>query len=107
MMRMTRQAMLTAMGRNHRQLQADDVTYAIKQEQASFERIIPADAYGELAQAALKKEVTDDVMGQSLLFNTAILEYNGGTRWVYPNPVVRHSEPFKRALTQLRDDSGE
>ena len=83
------------------------MTYAINQEQASFERIIPADAYQELAQAAVKKELTDEAIGQSLLFNTAILEYNGGSRWVYPNPVVRQSEPFKRALTQVLNDSGE
>lgn len=101
MMRMARQAFLTAMGRGHTKLEADDVAYAINQEQQSFERIVPADAYGELAQVAVKKELTDEAIGQSLLFNTAILEYNGGTRWVYPNPVVWQSEPFKRALNQL------
>ncbi|MEM8810425.1 MAG: ATP-binding protein [Cyanobacteria bacterium P01_G01_bin.38] len=101
MVRMTRQAFLTAMGRGHPKLEADDVTYAINQEQQGFERIISPDAYIELARVALKKELTDETIGQSLLFNTAILEYNGGTRWVYPNPVVQQSEPFKRALTQL------
>ncbi|MGF1570288.1 MAG: P-loop NTPase fold protein [Nodosilinea sp.] len=104
MMRMTRQALLTAMGRGHSQLEAEDVAYAISQEQQSFERIISPEAYAELAQVALKKELTDPVIGQTLLFNTAILEYNeynGGDRWVYPNPVVRQSEPFKRALSQL------
>ncbi|MGB3137398.1 MAG: hypothetical protein WBG38_11225 [Nodosilinea sp.] len=65
-----------------------------------FERIIPAEAYAELAQVAIKKELTNETIGRSLLFNTAILEYNGGTRWVYPNPVVQQSEPFKRALNQ-------
>lgn len=101
MMRMARQAFLTAMGRGHSRLEAEDITYAINQEQQSFERIIPAEAYAELAQVALKKELTDETVGQSLLFNTAVLEYNGGTRWVYPNPVVRQSEPFKRALAAL------
>ncbi|MGF1514185.1 MAG: ATP-binding protein [Elainellaceae cyanobacterium] len=101
MMRMARQAFLTALGRGRSTLEADDVAYAINQEQQSFERVIRADAYGELAQVALKKELTDEAIGQSLLFNTAIFEYNGGTRWVYPNPVVRQSEPFKRALSQL------
>jgi hypothetical protein len=101
MMRMARQSFLTAMGRGHTKLEAEDVQYALNQEQQSFERIVPADAYGELARVALKKELTDEAIGQSLLFNTAILEYNGGTRWVYPNPVVQQSEPFKRALNQL------
>lgn len=105
MMRLARQAFLTAMGRGHSKLAADDVAYAINQERQGFERIIPADAYAELARAALTKELTDEAVGQSILFNTAILEYNGGTRWVYPNPVVLQSEPFKRALAQLQQST--
>lgn len=101
MMRMARQAFLTAMGRGHGRVEADDVTYAINQEQFGFERSISPEQYLELAQAALKKELTDEATGQELLFSTAILEYNGGRRWVYPNPVVRRSEPFQRALNQL------
>ena len=102
MMRMTRQAILRGSGRGHSKLEADDISYAISQEQQGFERIIPADAYPELAQVAIKKELTDETVGQAMLFNTAILEYNGGRRWMYPNPVVMNSEPFKRALTELQ-----
>ncbi len=103
MMRMTRQALLTGLGRGHTKLEADDITYAINQERQSFERRLSSEDYQELAHVALKKELANEDIGQQLLFDTAILEYNGGTRWLYPNSVILQSDPFRRALAQLCD----
>lgn len=105
MMRMTRQALLTGMGRGHLKLEANDVAYAINQERQSFERPLAAEDYRELAHVALTQELADEAIGQQLLFDTAILEYNGGSRWLYPNSVILQSEPFQRALTQCHPQS--
>ncbi|MEM7062206.1 MAG: P-loop NTPase fold protein [Cyanobacteria bacterium P01_B01_bin.77] len=104
MMRMTRKAIAIASSRGNisKKVESDDITYAINQEQQGFERILSADDYGELARVAMTKELTDESLGQAMLFNTAILEYNGAGRWIYPNPVVMRSESFKRALTQIQ-----
>ncbi|MEL6229043.1 MAG: P-loop NTPase fold protein [Cyanobacteria bacterium J06627_3] len=107
MMRMTRKAIAIASSRANvsKKVEPDDVIYAINQEQQGFERILSADDYGELAQVALTKELTDETLGQAMLFNTAILEYNGTGRWMYPNPVVMRSESFKRALAKLQQSN--
>ncbi|NER78396.1 MAG: ATP-binding protein [Leptolyngbya sp. SIO1D8] len=102
MMRMARQAFLTGMGRGHAKIEAEDVTYAINQEQQSFERRLSSEDYQELANVALTKELADEAVGQKLLFDTAILEYNGGNRWLYPNSVILQSESFQRTLAQFR-----
>jgi hypothetical protein len=39
-----------------------------------------------------------DDIGQLMLFNTSVLEYNGDKRWNYPNPVVKQNEFFQEAL---------
>ncbi|MDB9528320.1 AAA family ATPase [Oscillatoria sp. CS-180] len=108
MMRITRQALLTAIGRGHTRLEAADVTHAINQERSSFERTVSAypNPYQELAHVAVKKELSDKDIGRDLLFSTAILEYEGsGSRWLYPNPVILDSEPFQRALTEYASSS--
>ena len=104
MMRMTRKAIALASSRANisKNVEPDDNIYAINQEQQGFERILSADDYGELAKVALTKELTDEILGQAMLFNTAILEYNGAGRWMYPNPVVMRSESFKRALAKFQ-----
>lgn len=106
MMRMTRKAIAIASSRGNisKKVESNDIVYAINQEQQGFERILSADDYGELAQVALTKELTDDALGQAMLFSTAILEYNGVGRWMYPNPLVMRSEAFKRALSKLQLD---
>ena len=45
LMQMTATACLTAATRNHNKIQADDITYAIRQEQFNFERVIPSHHY--------------------------------------------------------------
>ena len=98
LMQMMRTACLTADGRGHKKIQADDITYAVKQLQFRFERSIPREYYPVIAKAAIEKDLPDDEISQQLLFTTAILEYNGNNRWIYPNPLVRRSELYKRAL---------
>jgi hypothetical protein len=56
------------------------VTYAINQQQFNFERFVPEEHYRLLAQVCLSKNVSKDEIGQLMLFNTSVLEYNGMDR---------------------------
>ncbi|HBL12850.1 MAG TPA: hypothetical protein DD379_15930 [Cyanobacteria bacterium UBA11162] len=98
LMQMMRTACQRSSTQKHPKIDADDVTYAIKQQQFSFERFIPEDHYPLLAQVCLSKNVSKDEIGQLMLFNTSVLEYNGDKRWNYPNPVVKRNEFFQEAL---------
>ncbi len=98
LMQMMRTACQTSRTNKHSKITAEDVTYAIKQQQFSFERFIPEDHYPHLAQVCITKNVSKDDIGQLMLFNTSVLEYNGDKRWNYPNPVVKQNEFFKQAL---------
>lgn len=98
LMQMMRSACQTAATRSHLKIQADDVTYAINQQQFSFERFVPDDHYPLLAKVCLSKNITKDEIGQLMMFNTSVLEYNGSDRWNYPNPVVKRSAFFQQAL---------
>jgi hypothetical protein len=98
LMQLMRTACQTAATRKHQKITAEDVTYAIKQEQFNFERFIPDSHYPILAQVCLSKNVPKDEIGQLMLFNTSVLEYNGENRWNYPNPVVKQNESFQTAL---------
>ncbi|CBN57111.1 MULTISPECIES: P-loop NTPase fold protein [Kamptonema] len=100
-----RTACITASGRGHAKIMADDVTYAIKQEQFNFERIIPQDHYPFLAQVCLTKNINKDEMSELMLFNLSVLEYNGKNRWNYPNPVVKQNEEFQKALRDARQSN--
>jgi energy-coupling factor transporter ATP-binding protein EcfA2 len=101
LMQMVRSACQTASTRKHAKIQAEDVVYAVKQQQFSFERFVPDDHYPLLAKVCLTKNITKDEIGQLMLFNTSVLEYNGLDRWNYPNPAVRQSELFQIALQAL------
>ncbi|GAA6622394.1 hypothetical protein [Scytonema sp. NUACC26] len=98
LMQMMRSACQTASTRKHSKINAKDVIYAVKQQQFSFERFIPEEHYPFLAQVCLTKNVSKDDIGQLMLFNTSVLEYNGDKRWNYPNPVVKQNEFFQAAL---------
>lgn len=102
LMQLMSRACLTASGREHDKIQAEDVEYAIKQLQFSFERSTPKKYFAELAGIALKKEIQDDEIGQQMLFSTALLEYNGSERWNYPNPLLMRSNAFKRTIENLQ-----
>jgi energy-coupling factor transporter ATP-binding protein EcfA2 len=107
LMQMVRSACQTASTRKHSKIQAEDVVYAIKQQQFGFERFIPDDHYPLLAKVCLTKNITKDETGQLMLFNTSVLEYNGLDRWNYPNPAVQQSALFQAALRdQLAQDAG-
>ncbi len=101
LMQMMREACLTAIGRGHTVLQADDVEYAIKQLQFSFEREIPDNHYAAIAQTYRDKRAANDEIGQQTLFNTSVLEYNGKQRWNYPHPTVLNINAFQQAVTAL------
>ena len=102
LMQMMRAACNTAQTRSRLKIQAEDVTYAINQQQFAFERIIPEEHYPLLAKVCLSKNVSKDETGQLMLFNTSVLEYNGMDRWNYPNPVVKRSQFFQQALAELQ-----
>jgi hypothetical protein len=73
----------------------------VKQQQFNFERFLPEDHYPLLAKVCMTKNIDKDEIGQLMLFNTSVLEYNGSDRWNYPNPVVRRSDLFQTALAEL------
>ncbi|WP_413175776.1 P-loop NTPase fold protein [Anabaena azotica] len=101
LMQMMRSACQTASTKKHPKILAEDIIYAVKQQQFSFERFIPNDHYPLLAQVCINKDVSKDDIGQLMLFNTSVLEYNGDNRWNYPNPVVMQNEFFKQALAEI------
>ncbi|MEH2013210.1 P-loop NTPase fold protein [Nostoc sp.] len=98
LMQMMRTACQTASTRKHSKIIAEDIIYAVKQQQFSFERFIPEEHYAFLAQVCITKNVSKDDIGQLMLFNTSVLEYNGEKRWNYPNPVVKQNEFFQKAI---------
>ncbi|MGF2038530.1 MAG: P-loop NTPase fold protein [Nostoc sp. CmiVER01] len=98
LMQMMRTACYTASTRKHAKIIAEDIIYAVKQQQFSFERFIPEEHYAFLAQVCITKNVSKDDIGQLMLFNTSVLEYNGDKRWNYPNPVVKQNEFFQKAI---------
>ncbi|WP_019503059.1 P-loop NTPase fold protein [Pseudanabaena sp. PCC 6802] len=98
LMQMVREACLTAIGRGHSKIEADDVVYAINQRQFSFEREIPDTHYGAIANTYRTKRANNDEIGQLTLVNTSVLEYNGKRRWNYPHPTVLNIDAFQRAL---------
>ena len=100
LMQIMRTACQTASTRRHPKITAEDVTYAVKQQQFNFERTIPENHYPVLAQVCLTKNITNDDVGQLMLFNTSVLEYNGKNRWNYPNPLVKQIDEFQKALEQ-------
>jgi energy-coupling factor transporter ATP-binding protein EcfA2 len=102
LMQMVRSAAQTANTRKHDCIMAEDVVYAVKQQQFNFERFLPDEHYPLLAQVCLSKNIDKDEVGQLMLFNTAVLEYNGNDRWNYPNPAVRQSALFQAALNELK-----
>ncbi|MBN3869260.1 P-loop NTPase fold protein [Nostoc sp. JL33] len=98
LMQMMRTACYTASTRKHPKIIAEDIIYAVKERQFSFERFIPEEHYAFLGQVCITKNVSKDDIGQLMLFNTSVLEYNGEKRWNYPNPVVKQNEFFQKAL---------
>ncbi|MDY7016408.1 MAG: ATP-binding protein, partial [Cyanobacteriota bacterium] len=64
----------------------------------NFERFTLGEHYERLARVCLDKELEKDELGQKLLFNTSVLEYNGQSRWNYVNPVLKKSDAFQKAL---------
>jgi energy-coupling factor transporter ATP-binding protein EcfA2 len=102
LMQMVRSAAQTASTRKHDKIMAEDVVYAVKQQQFNFERFIPDEHYPLLAKVCLTKNISKDETGQLMLFNTSVLEYNGLDRWNYPNPAVRQSDLFQEALKQVQ-----
>jgi hypothetical protein len=107
MMQMVRKAIENARSGSVRRTKvtAEDVIYAINQEQFNFERIIPTEHYPILVQVYLKKNAPKDEIGQLMLTNISVLEYNGTSRWNYPNPVVIRSHIFQRALEDYRQQN--
>ena len=98
LMQMTARACLTAFGSEHSQVMAEDVTYAINEEQFNFERINLDQYYPVLVKVCRTKNINKDEIGQLLLFNLSVLEYNGDNRWNYINPVLKSSSLFQEAL---------
>jgi hypothetical protein len=102
LMKMMRSACLSAMADEHEKVSLADVDDAIKQEQFDFERMIPPEHYRVLARVCLSKDISAEILGSKLLFNTSVLEYDGDKRWNYVNPVVKNSDAFQKALREIQ-----
>lgn len=103
LMQITRSACRTAVTRKHSKILAEDVTYALKQQQFDFERSIPGpEYYTALAQVCLDKDIAKHELGQKLLSSLFVLEYNGNSRWNYVNPLVKQSYGFQQALQSIQ-----
>ncbi|MGV0102053.1 ATP-binding protein [Nostoc sp. DSM 114160] len=98
LMQIASKAFITAATREHEKVTADDITYAIKQEQFNFERSISTEYYSALAAIYINKDVSKDEIGRLMLFNLWVFEYNGKNRWNYVNPVVRQIHAFQEAV---------
>jgi len=102
MMQLVRVAIENARARRLTKVADEDITYAINYEQFNFERVIPDEHYPVLVKVYLEKNAPRDEIGQLMLSNISVLEYNGLHRWNYLNPVVIRSRLFKRALEDYR-----
>jgi hypothetical protein len=98
LMRIMRTACFTAVSNGNDKINPDDINYAIKQEQFTFERVIPSQHYPIIAEVCLTKNLENREIAQQVLYNTSVLEYNGDNRWNYVNPVIKQSHLFKEAL---------
>ncbi|MEL6440335.1 MAG: P-loop NTPase fold protein [Cyanobacteria bacterium J06621_8] len=105
LMQITAKAFLTAAGRGHDKVTAEDITYAVNEEQFNFERITLNEYYSVLAKVCLTKNIDKDEVGQLLLFNLSVLEYNGDNRWNYINPIFKQSSLFQSALQNEQQQS--
>jgi AAA ATPase domain len=103
LMQLMQRSCLTASGRGHIRIEADDVEYAIKQLQFSFERTnSDKKYYVELANIAITKSIQNYEIAQQLLYSSTLLEYNGSDRWNYPNPSIMRSNAFTKAIDNLQ-----
>jgi hypothetical protein len=103
LMQVSRSACHTAITRKHSKVLAEDVTYALKQQQFNFEKsTLGQEYYRKLPEVGIEKEITKDERGQNLLFNVSVVEYNGNRRWNYVNPLVKQSYAFQQALESLQ-----
>jgi hypothetical protein len=105
LMQMTATACLTAATRGHERVEAEDVRYAIQQEQINFQRVIPARHYPLLVEMCKTKQITQNEDGQKMLFNTSVLEYETDElSWHYINPVIKESAYFIEAVDAVKGD---
>jgi hypothetical protein len=89
-MQVSRSACRTAITRKHSKILAENLTYALKQQQFDFEKSTPEpEYYTKLPEVGIEKEITKKEIGQNLLFNLSVLKYNGNSRWNYVNPLVK------------------
>jgi hypothetical protein len=103
LMQVSRSACRTAITRKQIKILAENVTYALKQQQFDFEKSTPGpEYYTKLPEVGIEKEITKDQRGQNLLFNVSVLEYNGNSRWNYVNPLVKQSYGFQQALESIQ-----
>jgi hypothetical protein len=103
LMEVSRSAYRTAITRKHSKVLAEEVTYALKQQQFDFKKSTPGpEYYTKLPEVGIEKEITKDETGQNLLFNLSVLEYNGNSRWNYVNPFLKQSYAFQQALESIQ-----
>jgi hypothetical protein len=111
LMQMVREACLTAIGRGHDKIEADDAAYTINQRQFSFEREIPDSHYAAISNTYRTKRSNNDEIGQLTLVNTSVLEYNGkrprnlcfGDRLSPPASIISQGYTKRKGSTLRRN----
>jgi hypothetical protein len=99
LMQLSRGAILQALTRQHDRVMLEDAETSIRKEQHNFERLIHKESYPRLVEVYRSKNLENDDMGQELIFNLSVLEYNGGRRWNYINPLIKQIDQFQTVLT--------
>jgi hypothetical protein len=74
LMQVSRSACRTAITRKHSKILAENVTYALKQQQFDLEKSTPEpEYYTKLPEVGIEKEITKKEIGQNLLFNLSVV----------------------------------
>ena len=91
LMQASRSAYRTAITRKHSKVLAEEVTYALKQQQFDFEKSTPGpEYYTNLPEVGIEKEITKDERGQNLLFNVSVFPF-GNTTAIVGGIMSTHS----------------
>jgi hypothetical protein len=91
LMQASRSACRTAITRKHSKVLAEEVTYALKQQQFDFEKSTPGpEYYTKLPEVGIEKEISKDERGQNLLFNVSVFPF-GNTTAIVGGIMSTHS----------------
>ena len=101
MIRLLREAILSAQSRNIGVIDADALKDAVHGLQQDFQRSLETADYDLLAQTWSSKRIDKNEAYMRLLRNTAIMEYNGDDVWYNVNPLIEPIHAYQAAQKKL------